>query len=232
MQYVDQVFFIDVPFWGAPKAYYVYLQGDMLPVIADKLMRQLAPNTPIVYYLAPSEQYPFPVAITQTHFDETPPLVGEADTRVRRNVGQSVSSFMNALMDEARRSGGYPSKRNIDPWNIDLERDARLYHASVQGEPVIHWSNCYVFFSNSLNHDTPGPVYVVPGITRVKNFAYEKIEGDGTVPLASQRADFPDKCLIEIPTHPEHVPAPNEPFVWKTIIQKLAESAVPASDGK
>lgn len=211
--YIDRVFYIDVPFWGAPKAYHVYLTGDMgIAFIRDNFIRQLAPNMPIMYYLAPSEQYPDPV----TRNLRPGPTHGVD----RRSPGQPVSLFMNQLIAGGRQGGEYPAAGSIDPWNSQLEAAANAYHNNLVTRPTrLALSNVKVFWSNSQKNDTIGTLY----LTAENEFASLKIAGDGTVPVSSQRADFPAASLVEVETHPEHVPSPNEPFVWRKIVEFLGE---------
>lgn len=206
---VDKAFFINVPFRGAPKAYYVYLTGDMLPMIRNWVMRKIAPNTSIVYYLAPTELYHGEVMIIHKKGKKT----------IKRFYDQNVGELMNQLVEEAREKGDYPDIGEIPVWNTILEKDAKKFHHSILGEPEIGWDNCTAFYSNG--HETPGPVFVNPGHELGTNIDKETVDGDGTVPTISQKADFPLKCLELIPSCPEHVPAPNDEFVWYTIIDKL-----------
>jgi len=105
---IDWAFFVDVPFWGAPKAYYVFLSGDMEPsLVSTEIMRTLAPNTPIVYYLAPTELYnsksppsvaynPF-VAITDFSKWNTTIANRDSTFKIKRSEGQHVGDFMTPL---------------------------------------------------------------------------------------------------------------------------------------
>jgi hypothetical protein len=209
-KYVDKAFFIDVPFWGAPKAYWIFLTGDMgLDFIQKRFMRDLSPNTPIVYYLSPTENYPDYVAKIE-------------DRVINREKDQSVGSFMNELVTEARQKGLYPM--NVDSWNEQLELAAKAFHSSIQGPPRIGYRNCIVFWSYAPAAETAGTVQIHPG---GRIITFYPARGDGTVPLVSQKADFPKESLFEIPGGPEHVPAPNHEFVWKKIVTTLIASAGP-----
>ncbi len=213
-RWVDEAFFVDVPFWGAPKAYYVYLTGAMgIAPVSDAIMRDLLPNVPILYYLAPTELYPDEVMVVD------PGL--ETERRIRRVPGESVGLSMRRLVDAAREKGDYPTAAEIDDWNDGLENDANAFHASIQNQPVNGWEHCHVFWSKTKANKTVGPTFVNPGREIGSNVDYVKIEGDGTVPLVSQKADVPTDSLVEIPSHPEHVPSPNEAFVWETVLAKL-----------
>lgn len=219
--YVDKAFFINVPFWGAPKAYYVYLRGDMVPFVNNKYMQSLAPNMPIIYYLAPTEKYPYVVAV----------LPGPPNREVGRQPDQSVATaFMNGLIAEARRRKNvYPPAGQIDPWNKGLEKAAKMFHSSIQGEPRIGYENCHVFWSLAVK-PTPGPVFI--DHTLEPPIDFRDVAGDSTCPAVSQRADFPPECRIKIPGDTEHVPAPTTTFVWEKIIEILSDVTPANADGK
>ena len=193
---------------------------------------------PIVYYLAPSERYPDAVASIRNGR-------GAERTEVRRDLNQSVALFMNQLLNEAREKGLYP--RNLDPWNEELERAARAFHASIADKPQFCRENCTVFWSDSkeptaltagkvsigrflnpkqtnINPDSDTYLPPAPNPTLFVNY-YDVTRGDGTVPVVSQRADFDNSALIPIPERPSHVPSPNTPSVWKKIIEVLVKSA-------
>ena len=216
--YVDKAFFINVPFWGAPKAYYVYLSGDMVPFVNNKYMQSLAPNMPIIYYLAPTEKYPSVVAV----------LPGTLHNEVGRQPNQSVATaFMNELIAEARRKNVYPAAGQIDPWNKGLENAAKMFHRSIQSKPLIGYENCHVFWSLA-EKPTPGSVLI--DHTLESPIAFRDVDGDSTCPAVSQRADFPPVCRIKIPGDTEHVPAPTTTFVWEKIIEILSD-VTPANAG-
>jgi hypothetical protein len=198
---VSKAFFMNVPFFGAPKAYFVYLTGDFLPFIANDLLQRMAPNLPIVYYLAPTEKYPDDVALLTS---------GNVKRSPGQNVGNTVTKPLVFLMQ-----GNYPS--TLPRWNDALEASARAYHASIT-TPVIGWNNCLVFFSKQASPSTPGAVFPT-GVTLVD---HQKIDGDGTVPLSSLKGDSDPKRQIEIPGGPDHTSAPNQAFVWSNVAAELS----------
>jgi pimeloyl-ACP methyl ester carboxylesterase len=201
---IDRAFFVDVPFWGAPKAYFVFLTGEMgIPFIRNSIMRRLAPNVPIVYYLAPTGRYPGAVTVSPAF---------------RRDDGTSPTMIVSDLVRQGRLFDQYPGAREVDPWNILLEVAADIYHSSIQGPPLIGYEKVRVFWSQAPNSETIGSIYVDED-----GYHFNKTTGDGTVPSVSQKADWPDECLVQIPTNPLHVPSPNEPFVWQTIVRTLTE---------
>lgn len=217
-KYVDHAYFVDTPFWGAPKVYYVYLTGDdMVPVIANDRLRHLAPNFPIVYYLAPTEQYPDIVAFAQAPSDRV------TDT-VRRFEGQKCGGFMGKLVAMARSKKLYPD--DVDPWNNTLEAAANSYHRSIRGAPSIGWDKCLVFVSNQGSQSTRGPVAIsgeyglLGGSIVVRSLL---TSGDGTVPLVSQKADAPEERIRAIPNAPIHAAAANEDFVWEQIVRDVSK---------
>jgi hypothetical protein len=207
---VDKAFFINVPHWGAPKAYFVYLTGDMgIPFLGKSQMQLLAPNMPILYYLAPSLAYPDPVA--------------KIDGRLVRREPDNVGLILSQLISEARKNGKYPPQGHMaTEWNYKLERDAAKYHTEIASNTVrIGWENCMVFVSGMSGDEskTIGMVYVDDA-----GVHFDSVAGDGTVPLRSQIADFGDHAEAQIrpiPGSPFHVQAPNQEFVWEEIIKEL-----------
>lgn len=203
---IERAYFVNVPFWGAPKAYYVFMTGDMgISIVANELMRQMAPNAPIVYYLAPSEQYPGDVAT----FGRNP---------ISRSAGQDVGAFMKQMVKDAQGLGLYPT---LDPWNTGLEISARNFHRSIAGEPAIGWDRCRVFWSEGTAPNTAGMLYVDEAKRKIAAWT---VLGDGTVPSVSQRADWPASTLIENRARPLHVPSPNAAFVWEKIVEDLCRA--------
>jgi hypothetical protein len=206
-KYVDRAAFIDVPFYGAPKAYFVYLTGDMgVPFLGNEQMMMLAPDMPILYYLAPTKYYPQPVA----------KVGGNPRYRLHLDAGD----IMRDLLEAARNNRLYPQSGPLaKDWNNDLDFAADLYHGAIHNFPIkIDLKNCLVFVSTA-EAKTIGAVRV--GANGVE---YDSVPGDGTVPLVSQIGDFADKAEVErrpIPGSPEHTMAPNREYVWQEIIRKL-----------
>jgi hypothetical protein len=131
---------------------------------------------------------------------------------------------MDQLIAGARQRGVYPPSSEIDPWNKELEKSARDFQSAISSSPPrIGIENVKVFWSNAGNN-TPGSIYLT--LTR-EGVMYHGVPGDGTVPLVSQRADFPQNSLIEIPSHPEHVASPNQPFVWNKVVEILDQQFNP-----
>ncbi len=217
---VDRAYYIDVPFWGAPKIYYSFLSGDMIPFLSFDIMQKLAPNLPIFYYLAPTEQYPDAVAID--------PEVTTGKLYLQLSPKQSAGTIMRKMIKKARENNDYPQDAD---WNDALEKAARDFHRQVAKPPLIGWDACKVFWSNNGQKDTHGPVTfgVSANLKRrpLGTVTYETTDGDGTVPVKSQKADFPKSCLFEIKSHPNHVPAPNRDEVWAKIVDTMSCSTGP-----
>jgi hypothetical protein len=206
--HVDKAGFIDVPFYGAPKAYFVYLTGDMdVAFLGNTQMMLLAPNMPILYYLAPNRKYLAPVA------------------RIRGNLRSRVlgaGSIVNDLLEEARRNGLYDSRTKPAPdWNRNLEGAAELYYIKIYAfPPKIPWKDMMALVSVHDPEDQPtiGTISVAPN-----GVVFDAVPGDGTVPLVSQRGDLanhPEARTKTIPGGPAHTLAPSEEFVWAEIIKQ------------
>jgi pimeloyl-ACP methyl ester carboxylesterase len=208
---IDKAFYIDVPFFGAPKSYFVYLAGDMgIPLVATSLMRNLSPNMPIVYYLAPNLGYPDPIYRDKTGFA----------------FDIHFPSLLPKIVKDAQAAGIYP-KDKIAEWNEGLQQAAFAYHRSVQTEPAIKWKNNYVFHSSrdaAAGADCSSGMTI--GVLKVgaREMECESTAGDYTVPLVSQLGDFAfqaDAEKIPIPGAPLHVPSPNVDFVWEEIVKRI-----------
>ena len=82
-----------------------------------------------------------------------------------------------------------------------------------------------VFFSSG--NETASSLYLASKASDQESFSCKYSvtkDGDGTVPLISQKANFPTSCLMQISENPTHVPAPTSDFVWRKIIEKLSSS--------
>jgi len=189
---------------------------------ARYLLQEMAPNLPIVYYLAPTEKFDDnshnpnpgtrlpPVALV--------PQASGATLAMDRRVGQSVGNEITKPFIKALGPKAYPA--TVAPWNDFLEQPAQSYHASFV-DPVIGWGNCKVFFSRHLasgSMDTPGATFINPA-TQASDFL--KLQGDGTVPETSLKGDSPPSTWVELTAGPAHDAAANDPVVWQTMIQEL-----------
>ncbi len=203
-RYIRHAFFVNTPFFGAPKAYYVFFTGDMgIPITPKGQMRRMAPNCPIVQYLSPTQSYKGTVFNNPNY--------------IERHKYTFATEFMPAIIEKARAAGAYPAATEIDPWNEKLDQDAHAYHSRILGEPSIGWENSTVFWSHNLTGDpTIGTLYLDGN-----EMKYSSDYGDETVPLFSQKGDFPENRLVEILSRPTHVRSPNEAQVWQTLIQNL-----------
>lgn len=102
---ISHAFFMNVPFRGAPKALSVMLTGcdppggdSMIPFITKQSLSNIALAAPIVYHLAPSYAYPFPVA-------DYPPATGVGHSQ--RDIEKS------ALIDAAVKAGIYSARKVV-----------------------------------------------------------------------------------------------------------------------
>jgi hypothetical protein len=237
---VDFAFFISVPFLGAPKAYWVYLTGDFeVELLGNTPTRHFAPNTPVLYYLAPSSRYPG--TVFQFRSQRTLPW-----SRIARRPGQSVGGFVNDALTFMRDYRLYPPVGQVPGWNEALERDAARFHEGI-GASVLPRDRMMVFFSESQS-TTIGSIRVGPASPMEyrpdRLVLAEFVNGDGTVPSVSQKGGslmagvepilIPrgvDLAILALPPGPvwtpEHVSASREAFVWAKILERIERAQVP-----
>ena len=231
---VSNAFFIDTPFRGAPKSYYVYLTGDMVaPLIRPAVMQDLSVDMPIVYYLAPTAAYKDPHASPLTVSGKRMSMrdvvaVYASNGKVVRSKRRSPAAlYMNTVI------ANYTGKSST--WNKTLAQDADQFHAILaQAPPAIGWTNTLVFWSQGMKPvpapsppaTPPTPTPNTPGAVQViaqGQAASAPTIGDQTVPKSSQLADAPKYTWQDEhidPTLP-HDQAANDQFVWDEIIGKL-----------
>lgn len=211
---VSRANFINVPFFGAPKAYFVFLTGNMLPIIDPDLLQHMAPHLPIVYYLAPTEQFDGRVAVI-TEFNV-------ADKVFSRRAGQDVGNeFMRPLI---RNMGAeYKAPPSMGGWNSFLERKAAQYNRALK-DPAIGFENCRIFFSHNTDSDgetTPG--HVRNFFSSPTRITHALLVGDGTVPKPSLLGgvDESNSRVTLTPGGPAHDAAANSESVWIRLINDL-----------
>jgi len=204
---VERVVFMNVPFWGAPKAYDVYLTGDMgIPFLDSDVLQTMVPNLPVFYYLAPSRRYP--AAVLSDIRDD-----GKRVEFTRSAL--SAGRVMEQLLARSGELGTYPS--GVDPWSAKLEEAAERFHAGLlPSKELLKRVPCRVFWST--NRDTVGTLGLRPrrGIRRIE---IETTRGDGTVPEVSQKADWPANVCWRLESDAEHVSAVTDAEAWKEIIR-------------
>lgn len=214
----DQAFFIDVPFFGAPKAYEVFLNGNMgIEPVLNKIMRDLAANLPILYFLAPTQRYPG--AVLRWRRKHTEPW-----KQLRRSEPR-FAGVMDELVDLAAAAGRPRELR----WNKRLADDAAAFHAGLI-QNHLGEENCTVFYSSRAN--TTDMVQVGP--ERREFYASLWIQpvhgpGDETVTVVSQQGEFAGgPRLVRIPSNPDHVAASSDRFVWNAIRERIELRLDPA----
>lgn len=208
---IGSAFFVNTPFWGAPKAEYVLLTGDMGSefevLVNDADLAQLAPDLPVLYHLSPGEEYggEWSVANREARFVAAKREAGGCSTRQRielyrwpefRELTGGMLTFNRALAERARKF--------------------RVRCRSARADQV----DAYVFHSSGLRTIT-GTSHCVDGEVR----AAETQHGDGTVPSRSQVAegDISRWATIMRPTQDEreHTKAANSEWVWGKIQEIL-----------
>jgi hypothetical protein len=200
-QWVDRAFFINTPFLGAPKAYYALMTGDMVAGLLDRdILKQIAPDLPIVYYLAPIAGYIDP---SNTNGGD---LVMQYPTGPAKTFSSTRASPAATYMTPGIKAAqqGSPPAPPPGPWNTALAKAADDFFQNIgTSAPVIGWENTVVFAGTlplgmpcptdpkppNPSGTTPGTVVVVgPGSVIAKC-----TEGDGTVPLQSLVGGIPPK---------------------------------------
>ncbi|MES2938749.1 MAG: hypothetical protein V4864_13770 [Pseudomonadota bacterium] len=209
---VGHAYFINTPFRGAPKAYYSYLTGKMIEafIAADKL-REMAPDMPIVYHLAPANGYTDRANqnLVATGLDpQGNPVNGR-----RTPPPVAARTYMDPLISRATNA--------TSTWNIALADEADAFHTAMMArDPVIGWHNTITFWTTTAKKpDTPATVRVTSPTAITHSFTL----GDGTVPSSSQYAGVPDRVQVRhrFRGQPEHQFAANNPTVWANIIRDL-----------
>lgn len=213
LPYVDHAFFINTPMWGAPKAYYAMMTGDMLKVfLAPDLLVKLAPNMPIVYALAPVPGY-------KDSFSNPP------DQVIRFGTSTVVRPAWPPPVDTKYMLNATKVALSTAVWNMTLADAADRFQSAIYRKPpIIGWSNTIVFTSSSTQFITPGPTDVI-GAGLV---TFHPTLGDGTVPIESQQGDAPDYVTAEFQARigPDieliHDQAANNQPVWDNIVEELS----------
>ncbi len=232
---ISDAVFIDVPFFGAAKAYYAVLTGDMgIGFVSPEFFQRTTPNFPVSYHLAPTSQYPHKVVQqSETLKREDGSTYRQYGSSISRRDVPLASEYMTPLMKQAR-DAGYEALE----WNEHLDREANAFHEKikiVKGDPStypkIGIENCSVFWSQ-VDRKTPedGTIHTLRLAwegAQCTGVTYTTTDGDGTVPTASQKGMFPPECLFEIKAKPMHVPAPNDAKIWQRIAKRLDPRPAP-----
>lgn len=161
----DKGFFVTVPFWGAPKAYYVYLTGNMDPItpklVPSDLLRRMAPNMAIIYHLAPTDKYPDPVV--ERDFGRT--AVKRADVE---------KGILEPLIREAKGVGKYP--RDLDDPDARCEASQVFFTPGVSQNPEELNEEKLGIKLLSLAEAIPGDVFP-PGDKELVEGVIEQVQG-------------------------------------------------------
>ena len=200
--WVDRAFFINTPFLGAPKAYYTMLTGELVSGLLDEsIMRSIAPNMPVMYYLAPVAGYTDTLS-TPANVVMIYPGTGGTLVDSTRGPNTAAATYMDPAIAAAGQGG---------PWNPRLEAAADTFFSNIgTSSPVIGWQNTTVFYSVLPTNGTPGPVIVQgPGTV-----SFDSTSGDGTVPMLSLIGRVVKYALDSFPlstTAPQPIPDSSMP---------------------
>lgn len=211
---IRHCFFINVPHWGAPKAEFVYLTGDMeIPVMTNKAsFRQMSPDMPIVYFLCASS--PYGNAIGE---DWTP------RARKARIDAAIAAKAYDTKKKKLYGHAGYANEGRLT-FNDAVAKSAEDYVADTNARGPSADVAAWLFHSGG--HPTAVGTRVDGGDVKVR----KTLVGDGTVPTVSQLADIAGwkraALFSAIPGDPEHVPAPNSAWLWDRIADVLQHADV------
>ncbi|MEM7132922.1 MAG: hypothetical protein AAF702_41850 [Chloroflexota bacterium] len=238
---IDKAFFVGAPFLGALKAYNAFLTGkmdllngfigtnrfDSLILDQDKLL-ELGSNLAILYYLAPTHQFPYPAAKI-TYQDGTEKYFN------RQHV--DANEFMDEMIRLAELHQLKKLTKNGTHWNRNLADAADTFHRTCAVSPIqIELDHCIVFYSSEGPCSTIGEIrYDARDSNRQNNFKqkpenridYVLSGGDGTVPAESLKGGLPPSSWYEVGANAgqriDHVSIIAQKELWLEIARKLPE---------
>lgn len=138
---VDEVFYINVPFWGAPAMEYIMMTGsepDVAMFTKNERVRQTAANTPAYYFLSPNERYADASGVGWS--------VGDAKARLHSAALHGVYKIVPADLK------GWPTdiKRGSLQYNERLGNLAKEYDTLVKE----NYPNIPSYIFHSAGRDT------------------------------------------------------------------------------
>ena len=216
---VDRAFGVSTPFFGTLTAYEGYLSGvlSLGDEAAFGLDREsfltLAPNLPMLYCLAPSHQFPHPVATMPTSTDGLERLSREdvdASTLIER-LGQYTHTTINT-----------------DQWNHMLAAAADQFYRDCEMTPSRLDENCYLAMyalagpESTINHvSTRGRSR--EAISDGQLSKWHRAEGDSVVPLVSLQGTIAREALYQLEESATHLSILGNESLWSAIAERLVD---------
>lgn len=227
--FVDKAFFIATPFYGAPKAYNAFLTGTMELgnveplILTPDTLKGLGPNLAVLYYLAPTKNYPNHV-IQVTTAEGKPESYNRSQPPQASSPNEDLSAPTHWLMKiiYAKRQKGDTFLSNASQsWSRSLQTDADTYHQMcLDKEPLIPKKDCFVFYSDYKKERSPTTIGCISYNINTNKYEAQFVAGDGTVPEPSLRGNWGKENLIKVPSNLDHVAITNDLEMWKTISEK------------
>lgn len=202
---VEHAFHINVPHWGAPKAEFVLLAGDMGVDLVTQVecFRQISPDMPIVYFLTSGAAY------------------GPEFTPNARFKRFQAAIKKGAYDTKKRALYGHPGYANEGP----LAFNSKLAHAANQYVNETGQAGASATCKSYVFHSGGHPTIARVGVHKKTVVPDMMLIGDGTVPTHSQIADLAswnESTLFKpTPGAPMHVPAPNTQWIWERVLDVL-----------
>jgi hypothetical protein len=238
-QIVSHAFFIATPFYGTTKAYYVFLEGSMRLgvveplVLGQELLRKIGVNLAVLYYLAPTRDYPGSVANVSETQKESHAYSRKPVPKGPWDIGASAT-LIDKLMEIRTKNGEDNSSRK---WNRGLEMAAEQYHKACTAQPVIPVGNVKVFYSEYENVTCIDPLtndverepcttfgeilydsWKGPG----KRLDFKSVVGDQTVPTESLEGPWKGQSqVVLVNENVDHLGIVSTAQIWYTMRDSL-----------
>lgn len=213
--HIGKAVFVGVPNLGSPKAIKVLLQGDNfgVPWLADSEMQKISQNLPVVYDLAPSEQY----VDTNGGYITTITTDGFSSNKQKLNFDQTNNFLINDHQFNSQALTNAQNLHTINFENLDL-RTAGVDVYSIVGCKTATLSK----INENLEETVHGPV--VTGYSINNN-----ISGDGTVPMSSAQSIVAgsDKTFYAIKA--DHGKMPSQDGIRQEIVNIISGSILDTS---
>lgn len=168
---IDKAIFVGVPHLGAPKATKTLLAGDNLGilVLSDDEIKKIAQNMPVIYDLAPSQQYHvlqgnYLSINTRKNFTGTTEQILDYNQTKNYLANQGANKLAMHMAEELHTA----EFDNFDVRNKGVD----AYNLLNCNNPTLGWVVDY-------RSDPPIPFY--------NGYGVRFVSGDGTVPYASAR---------------------------------------------
>lgn len=166
--HIGKAVFVGIPNLGAPKAIKTLIVGDNfdVPALNPLEMKKISQNMPVVYDLAPSQEY-YNQLGSFLHVHN--PLSGPADEETDLNFADSMQDLIITNLVNKQAVNNSENLHSEDFDNYDLRNEGVDLYSIVGCK-----TGTFGKFTESISKDSP-PTFSFPKV----------ISGDGTVPFGS-----------------------------------------------